>query len=123
MYFAPSESTFATTDANEGRPSEPLKKPMSYKRLQWSSRYLRSRVDGITTHNHCGVLRVRQERHRSWIRDGVDTTQLDVDLKTDVREVLRLGLFAFMALQALGCYSSLRRAVSQIKDEQRYSLT
>ena len=80
-------------------------------------------MDGITTHNHGGVLRVRQERHRPWIGDGVNTTQLYVDLQADVREILRFGLFALMALQALGCYSSLKGRQLSRKDEQRWLLT
>lgn len=65
-------------------------------------------MDGIATHDHGGVLRVRQESYRSGIGDSVDAAQLDVDLEADVREILGLGLLALMTLQALGCYSGLR---------------
>jgi len=70
-------------------------------------------VNGIATHDHGRVLRVGQESYRSRIGNGVDAAQLDVDLEADVREVLGLGLLAFVALQALSCYSGLITIVSQ----------
>lgn len=64
-------------------------------------------MDGIAAHDHGGVLRIGQKSYRSWIGDGVNAAQLDVDLEANVRKVLGLGLLAFMALQTLSCYSSL----------------
>lgn len=74
-------------------------------------------MDGITTHDHGGILRVSQESYRSWIGDGVDAAQLDVDFEAHVCKVLRLGLLALMALQALGRYSGLKRVASQVKKD------
>ena len=71
---------------------------------------------GIATHNHGRVLRVGQESYRSWIGDGVNAAQLDVDLKAHVREVLGFGLFALVAFQALSSYSGLKGVVSQVEE-------
>ena len=74
-------------------------------------------MDGITTHDHGGILRIGQESYRSWIGDGVDAAQLDVDLETHVRKVLGLGRLALVALQTLSRYSGLERAVGQVKKD------
>lgn len=52
---------------------------------------------------------VSQNRHRSGLRDRVDTAELYIDLQTDVGEVLRICSAAFHALQALCCYATLQR--------------
>ena len=72
-------------------------------------------MDSITTHDHGRVLRVGQESNRSGIGDGINAAQLDVDLEANVREVLRFGLPALVALQALSRYSGLKGFVSQGK--------
>ena len=91
IYFPPSESTFATTDAKDGRPSDPLRRTVSQARLRWFRQHLRSRMYCVTTHDHGGILRVGQESYRSWIGDCVDAAQLDVDFEAHVRKVLGLG--------------------------------
>ena len=81
-------------------------------------------MNSITTHNHRRILGIGQERHRAGIGDGVDPAQLDVDLEANVREVLRLRLFALVALQALSSYSSLKDLISNRKRaRERWRLT
>jgi len=115
MYFPPSESTFATTDAKDGRPSDPLRRTVSQAQPGYSPQYSRSGVDSIATHDHGGVLRIGQESYRSRIGDGVNTAQLNVDLEAHVRKVLGLRLLALMALQALSRYSGLKGYSSQVE--------
>lgn len=69
-------------------------------------------MDGIATHDHGRVLRVGQERYRSWIGNCVDPSQLYVDLKANVCKVLWFGLLALKALQTLSCYSGLEGFIS-----------
>lgn len=81
-------------------------------------------MNSVTTHHHCGVLGIGQERYRSGIGDGVDPAQLDIDLEANIREVLRLRLFALVALQALSSYSSLKDLISNRKRaRERWRLT
>jgi len=76
-------------------------------------------MDGIATHDHGGILRVGQERDGTWIGNGVNAAQLDVDLEANVRKILGLGLLALVALQTLSCYSGLNGVVSQGKWHER----
>ena len=98
IYFAPSESTFATTDAKDGRPSDPLQRRVSCTQAWRLLGCSRSGVNGVATHNHRRVLRIGQERYPPRIRDGVDSAQLDVDLEANVGEVLWLGSPALRTL-------------------------
>ena len=47
-------------------------------------------MNGVTTHDHCGVLGVSQERDGPRIRDRVNSTHLNVDLEANIGEVLGL---------------------------------
>ena len=113
IYFAPSESTFATTDANEGRPSDPLCRTVSQTQLWQFLGCLRGGVDGVTTHDHRRVLRIGQERYRPGVRNGVNSAKFDVDFKANIRKVLWLGSPALATLQALSRYSNLEGFISR----------
>lgn len=71
---------------------------------------------GITPHDHRGVLWVGQKRDGTGIGNGVDTTQFDIDLEADIREILRFRLFALVTLQALSWYPNL--VVSQVSESR-----
>lgn len=70
-------------------------------------------MNSVAAHNHGRVLGVGQECHGPRIGDGVNPTQLDVDLEANVRKVLWFRLLALEALQALSCYSGLKGVISQ----------
>lgn len=72
-------------------------------------------MDGVATHDHRRVLRISQERHCPRVGDSVNTTQLDINLEANIREVLGLSPPALMTLQTLSRYSNLEGLFSQGK--------
>ena len=72
-------------------------------------------MDGTASHNHGRVLGICQKGHRARIGDGVNSAQLGVDLEANICKVMRFGVPALMALQALSHHPNLMGIFGQRK--------
>ena len=82
-----------------------------------------SRSTGISwtsnlPHDNRRVVRVCEHGDGASIWNGVDATQLHVDLQANIRKVLQLGARALGALKAL-CRDTLRNVTEAMDRDQR----
>lgn len=73
MYLAVSESTLATRDVNDGRPSEPGAGWMTSAPMFSVRAGRRTELNGHT-HDNCRIVRISQNGNRRGVWDGVDAS-------------------------------------------------